>query len=255
MKVLVYMIRSDLKRRSKDGFILGYNILFPIIMILLLGYLTSGHYGKVFTGFQYYSVVMLPFCIAMAMITAAYAGKDDAYKKTAIRFLYSPISKVHIVLSKEISCIFLIGMCNLNVLLFSKLAFKLPVDIEIIPITLLLTAETFAICSIGMFIGLGMKNFILIKNILNLPICLAAILAGSFYPIGTLNPNLELILRLSPLTWVNRSIFLTIYDGNSRVLWITTAVLTVVGIGFTILAVRLFMKEEYIHGDLPGYEK
>ncbi len=255
MKVLGSMIWTDMKRRSKDGFILGYNIIFPIIMVLLLGYLTSGNYGEIVTSYQYYSVVILPFCVAMAMVTAAYAGKEDAYKRTAVRFLYAPVSNGYIVLSKLVSCFLLIGISNLIVLSFSILVFHLPVSFEIIPIFFLLMVETFAVCAIGMMIGFGMKNFILVKNIMNIPVCIAAILAGAFFPIGTLDPKLDLLLKLSPLTWVNRSIFLAIYDDSCTVLWITTSVFLIIGIGVTALAVRLFKKEEFIHGDLPGYEK
>jgi ABC-2 type transport system permease protein len=196
MSTLMSLFLTDMKRRSKDGFIIGYNIIFPIVMILLLGYLTSVNYGHEFTGYQYYSVVIPPFCIAMAMITAAYAGKDDAYKKTAERFLFAPITKTQIVLSKLLSCTVVISLCNLAVIIFAALVLKLPVTALIIPLFILLASETFVMCAIGLLIGLGMKYFILIKNILNIPICLAAILAGAFYPIGTLNPKLEFLLRL-----------------------------------------------------------
>jgi ABC-2 type transport system permease protein len=198
---------------------------------------------------------MLPFCIATAIITAAYAGKDDAYKKTAVRYLFSPVSSTQIVLSKLLSCMIIMSICNMVVLLFAKLVLRLPLSVEFLPVFLLLTAQTFCITAIGLFIGFGMKNFILIKNMLNIPICLAAILAGAFYPIGTLNSKLDLLIKLSPLTWVNRSIFLVIYDDSSSLLWKTSVVMLVVGVIFTGLAIKLFKKEEFIHGDLPGYEK
>ncbi len=245
----------DMKRRMKDSFLIGYNIIFPILMIVLLGYLSSESYGRSFTGYQYYSIVILPFCIAMAVITAAYTGKEDTYKKTALRFLFAPISYAQIVAAKLFSCTLVISCCNTLVLIFAFLVFKLPVIAYILPITALLTAETFAVCAIGLFIGLGMKNFVLMKNILNIPICGAAVLAGAFFPLGTFNSRLEFIIKLSPLTWVNRSMFLCIYDKDLRLLWQTASVFILVGIIFTLLAVRLFKKEEFIHGDLPGYDK
>ncbi len=255
MSSLLNLFYYDLKRRSKDGFFLGYNIIFPIIMILLLGYLTKGSYGKEFTGFHYYAIVILPFCVAMAIITAAYAGKDDSYKKTAVRFLFAPVSNAQIVLAKLLSCMVIISCCNALVLLFVQLVWKLPLAGEFFPILALLATEAFTICAIGLFVGFGMKNFLVIKNVLNLPIFVAGILAGAFYPVGTLNPRLESVIKLSPLAWVNRSIFLCIYDGNSLLLWRTAAVLTMVGVVFTVLAIKLFKKEEFIHGDLPGYDK
>jgi ABC-2 type transport system permease protein len=255
MSILGKLFVGDLKRRSKDSFLIGYNIIFPVIMLLLLGYLTSESYGRSFTGYQYYSVVMLPFCIALAIISAAYAGKDEAYRKTAIRFLFTPINKAQIVLSKLFSLSIVISICNLVVLLCSLLLFRLPIGDKLVPIFLLLAAETFAVCALGLFIGFGMKNFILIKNLMNLPIILAAILAGVFYPFGTLKEEVAFAVKMSPLSWINRSLFLYIYDSSSSLLWRITLICVFVGIGFTILAIMLFKKGEYIHGDLPGYEK
>lgn len=245
----------DVKRRSKDGFFIGYNIIFPIIMILLLGLLSQSSYNKGFTGFHYYTVVTIPFCTAMGLITAAYAGKDDAYKKTAVRLLFSPVSKKDIVLSRLLSCLVIMSLCNLFVLLFAKLVLGFPIYWNIIPVFLILSSLSLLVCAIGLFIGLGMKNFILIKNVMNIPLSLFGILSGAFFPIGTLNPLLNAILYISPLTWVNRSIFLYIYDGNPTLLWVTTPVLTAAGLLFSIFAVKSFKKEEYIHGELPGYEK
>lgn len=255
MGIMMKLFVGDLKRRSKDSFLIGYNIIFPVIMLIILGYLTSGSYGRAFTGYQYYSVVMLPFCIALAIISAAYAGKDEAYRKTAVRFLFSPINKAQVVLAKLLSLSIIISFCNLIVLLCSLFLFRLPIGNKLVPIFLLLAAETFAICAVGLFIGFGMKNFVIIKNLMNLPIMLAAILAGVFYPFGTLKEGVALAVNMSPLTWFNRSLFLYIYDNSVSLLWRVTLVCVLIGIGFTILAITLFKKEEYIHGDLPGYEK
>lgn len=255
MKTFIRLFAGDLVRRSRDSFLISYNILFPITMILLLGYLTSESYGRNFNGYQYYSIVMLPFCIAMAIISAAYAGKDEAYKKTAIRFLAAPVSTAWLVLAKLLSLTVIISGCNLIVLFSSMLLFRLPIGDKLIPILLLLGSETLVISAIGLFIGFGMKNFIMIKNFMNLPIMSAAIVAGVFYPFGTLKDRLAVVIKLSPLTWLNRSLFLAIYDDTNTLLWKSMAVCVILGIGFTILAVMSFKKEEYIHGNLPGYEK
>lgn len=255
MGILSTLFYCDMKRRMKDGFILGYNIIFPTLMIFLLGYLTSGSYGKEFTGYHYYSLVMPPFCCLMTIITAAYAGKDEAYKKTAERLLTAPISKTQIVLSKLFSCTILISFSNLIVISFAWIAFRLPLQQKLGQIMLLLTAETLCVCAIGLYIGLGMRNFILVKNTMNLPIFAAAILGGTFYPLGTFDHKLELLFRISPLTWINRSIRLSLYDGRDDLLIYTSLCLILTGLGFTLLAICSFRKEEFIHGDLPGYDK
>lgn len=255
MKEFYNLFCHDFRRRLKDSFLIGYNIIFPIIMIGLIGYLSSENYGNTFTGYHYYSIVMLPFCIAMVVITAAFAAKEEAYKKTAVRFLFAPISMTHIVLSKLLSITIVVCICNLLVLAFAWLVFGLPIVAQIFPLIIILASETFAVSAIGLFIGFGMRNFIIIKNLLNIPIIIAAILGGVFFPIGTFNHGWQLIIKLSPLTWINRGEFLCIYDNNNILLWKIAMITTAVGIIFTILAVILFKKEEFIHGNLPGYDK
>jgi ABC-2 type transport system permease protein len=255
MRVLLRLFVQDLKKRARDSFLIGYNIIFPIVMILLLGYLTSEKYEENFNGYQYYSVVILPFCIALSCISVAYAGKEEAYKKTAIRFLTAPVSRQQLVLSKLLSCTVIISLCNLLVLFLSLLVLHIPMINQLLPIFLLLFTETFAVSAIGLVIGLGMKNFIMVKNVMNIPIMAAGILAGAFYPFGTLNSGLGFIIKLSPLTWINRGIFLSVYDGRNDILWETAFFFAIAGLLFTCLAVITFKKEEFIHGDLPGYEK
>lgn len=255
MNTLISLLGQDLRRRSKDGFFIGYNIIFPMLLILILGYLSAGSYGNGFTGYQYYSIVTLPFCISLSIITAAYAAKEEAFRKIAVRFLFTPISRVQLILSRLLSCTILLSCCNLVVMLFAMLVLKLPIKNYFFHLLALLSALSFAICAVGLFIGYGIRNFILVKNILNIPVMIAGILAGSFYPFGSLNSGWETVIRLSPLTFVNRSMFYCIYDGRTRLLWTTVLLCLLLGIGFATMAVVLFKKEEYIHGMLPGYEK
>ena len=60
---------------------------------------------------------------------------------------------------------------------------------------------------------------------------------------------------MSPITWINRSIFLSLYDYDNSMISIICLTLTVAGIIFGILAVITFKKGEYISGSLPSYEE
>jgi ABC-2 type transport system permease protein len=117
------------------------------------------------------------------------------------------------------------------------------------------TALTLLSFAIGLWMGLGMKNFIVIKNFMNLPIFLFAIMAGCFYPIGTLNNVLDFVIKLSPLTWINRGSFLSIYDGDRFVLVVVIGCLTLAGILCGIGAMVTFRKEDFLYGDLLNSQK
>ena len=237
-----------------DGFAVGYNLIFPVILIGLLGVLCKRMpFGGV-TSYQYYTIVTIPFCMIMAVITAAYAGKDDAYAKTAQRVLVTPISIRAIVWAKIISCGIVIFLCS--ILVYIGAAFATGMNLKKLGmIGILFLALAFTVASVGTWIGLGMKNFLVLKNIMNIPIAVSAILGGTFFRIGTFHKVGNAILNLSPIRWINRSMFLFLYEEQRGLLWSVIIVLLLLGGVSAMLAVRSFKKGEYCNGELPGYEK
>ena len=249
------MLKLNIRRRATDGFAVGYNIIFPFLMILLLGILCKNQYKGEITSYQYYTLVSIPFCTAMAIVTAAYSGKDDAYAKTAQRVMVAPVSVETIVLCKIISCTLVLTFCSMFVLLIAGRLWRLNIYSSITELFVLYIALSFMISAVGTYIGLGMKNFFTIKNVMTAPIGIFAIAAGTFFPVGTLNDRMQYLINLSPLTWINRSVFLALYDNSTNLLWLVTVVLITAGAVFTKIAIMTFNKEAYINGDLPGYEK
>lgn len=255
MKQILTLFLFDGKRRAKSSFTIGYQVIFPIIMILLLGYLLSGQFNEGISSYTYYTLVMLPFCTMMAVITSAYAGIEESYTKTAYRLLVSPVDDTHIFFSKLLSCGVTFSCCNILVLLGAKFLFHISMGVKLWYIIALLVSETFCVCAIGLYIGLGMKNFVYVKNFLNLPIFIFAIVGGSFTPMGSSDKLLRIVFQLSPLTWINRSIFLSLYDSNESVLWITVLILWCVCVLFVYVGIRSFRREDFIDGDLLGFKK
>lgn len=249
------MLWVNSRRRMTDGFATGYNMVFPILMIWLLGFLCKNMFSGEITGYQYYAVVLPPYCILMAVITAAYAGKDDAYAKTAERVLAAPVSKWVIVITKVIAETLVFTACTYLVLAGSVIIWKLPIGDSLLYLCLLYFSVSLLTAAVGTYIGLGMKNFLAVKNLINLPLGIFAIAGGCFFRIGTLSPTGQLLLNLSPLTWINRSIFLTLYDANHTPVLGCSLCLGLIGAGFTVLAAMTFKKEEYCNGELPSYEK
>lgn len=90
---------------------------------------------------------------------------------------------------------------------------------------------------------------------MTIPICLFAILGGTFFPMGSLQSKMQLLINLSPLTWINKSLFLAMYDHNKVLICWITLILLLAGTGCIFTAMIIFQKEEYLYGDLPGYEK
>lgn len=151
MKNFSPLFRFGLKRRSKDFFIIFYSVVFPIVIIALLGYLTSKSYGQDFTSYEYYSIVMIPFCLLMGITSVAYSAVDEKRMKTSYRYMIAPISKSSLIISKFLSCVIVLTVCSMIVLLISRLMFHLPVNGNAIYLIILLLCESIAISGLGLF--------------------------------------------------------------------------------------------------------
>lgn len=246
MKNFSPLFKLGLKRRSKDFFIIFYSVVFPIVLISLLGYLTSKSYGLEFTSYEYYSIVMIPFCLLMGITSVAYAAADEKRMKTSYRYMISPISKSSLVISKFLSCVIVLMVCSIIVLLISRLIFHLPVNENVVYLIILLLCESIAISGLGLFFGLASNNFATIQNFLNLPIMIFGFLGGAFFPVSSLNPILSFIVNLSPLTWINKGIMYCLYVSDATILLYTSAILFIVGVLFTILTIKYFKKEAFV---------
>lgn len=246
MNQFTALFALGLKRRSKDFFIIFYSIVYPLVMILLLGYLTSVSYGGEFSSFEYYTIVIIPLIILMAIITVMYAAKDESNAKTAIRFLSTPIHKVSIIVSKLLSCTIVIFLCSMFVLILSAILFKINLGGNFFMLALLLFTETLATTAIGLFLGYLCKNHGVARNYCNIILMIFGFLGGTFVPVGSSNKVFEFMIKLSPLTWINRGIISMLYDQVYRTIIVSTVVLLITTLVFVVLAVKVFKKEAFL---------
>lgn len=246
MKNFSPLFMMGLKRRSKDFFIIFYSIVFPIVIIALLGYLTSKSYGLNFSSYEYYAIVMIPFCLLMGITSVAFAAVDEKRMRLSYRYMVAPISKSSLIFSKFLSCVTALMVCNILVLLISKFFFHLPILGFGMYLIVLLLCESIAITGLGLFFGLASKRFATIQNFLNLPIMIFGFLGGAFFPVSSLNPVLSFIINLSPLTWINRGIMYYLYVSDTTILLYTSFLLFTIGILFTLLTIKYFKKEAFV---------
>lgn len=251
---MISFFTHNLKRRFLDGFAIGYNIIFPLCMIGLLGLLTRKSFNEEITSFQYYGIVLIPFCIVLGLVTAAYAGKDDAYSNTACRIIIAPISKGVIVISKILSCSIVFFLCSMFVYLIFALLSHIQLT-TILPMAFFYFCLCLSVGSIGSLVGLGMKNFLIIKNVISIPFTILAFFGGTFYPFRSSSPLISTIIQWSPFTLLNRSCFLLLYDHNSMPIVYCSVGMLIISVVVTLITYVCFQKEEYIHGTMPSYEK
>lgn len=245
----------NIKRRLRDGFAIGYNLIFPLLVTGLIGALTRKVFNNGVSSYQYYTIVLIPFSIAFGLVTAIYAAKDDAYAKTAIRILITPIEAKTIVFCKVITCTFIFTI--LATVCFGVLALitKMPLSGQAYgSILLFCICFSFVMSAIGTWIGLSTESFLKVKNIVMIPVAIFASIGGTFYPFRSSEGLFNEIICHSPFYLINKAYFMQIYDHNGSLLVKISMISLLFGICFTVLSIKNFNREEYTHGDIPGYE-
>ncbi|RDY27687.1 ABC transporter permease [Romboutsia weinsteinii] len=242
------LFKLSMKKRIKDSFLIGYGVTFPLMLISILGYMATNYYSKEggITSYYYYSMVTIPFCTFLSSITLIYVAREESLNKCGERFIIAPISKVSIVLSKILPAAIAMSVYNLILLLICSLIFKVDYRGRLLEVYILLISLGFMASAFGTLIGLCSKDFMAIKNIVSTPILIMAMLGGSFFPIGSLGNVFEIISYISPLTWVNKGIFMMLNDNTMNIYMISLFIILGLGMIFTVAAVKCFKKEAFI---------
>ncbi|MEG0295784.1 MAG: ABC transporter permease [Clostridium sp.] len=242
------LFKLGMKKRIKDSFLIGYAIMFPILLIAILGYMASNFYSgeNGITSFYYYSLVTMPFCIFLTSVTLVYITREESLSKCGERFIIAPISKVAIVLSKILPSTIVTAIFNLVTILVCKFIFRVDFKERILEIILLFSALAFLSCAIGTFIGLCTKDFMTVKNFISTPIMIMALLGGAFFPIGSLGGIFEIISYVSPLTWINKGLFMMLNDNNMTIYFIALISTLILGLIFLVGAITKFKKEAFL---------
>jgi ABC-2 type transport system permease protein len=242
------LFNLGMKKRIKDSFFITYGIVFPTLLILIVGYMTSNFYSgeEGISSYYYYTMVTIPFCTFLQAVTLIYIAREESNNKCGERFIIAPIGKVSVVLSKIIPSTITITIYNLVLMVICKLVLGVDFRGRMLELLILYFSLGFMSCAIGTFIGLSAKDFMAVKNFVSTPVLIMALLGGSFFPIGSLGKIVETVSNVSPLNWVNRGIFMFLNDGESKTFLIAIVITFILGIFFTIYSVRKFNKEVFL---------
>lgn len=248
MNGFITLFNLGMKKRIKDSFLIGYGVMMPFFIIAILGYMGKNYYSgeNGITSYYYYTLAVIPLCTFMSSITLIYTAREESLHKCGERFIIAPIGKEAIVLSKIIPSTISVTIYNIILMLACRFIFKVDFKGRFIEITILVFVLAFMSHAVGTFIGLCTKDFMTIKNIVSTPILIMGVLGGSFFPIGSLGKVVEIISYISPLTWINRGIFIMLNDNSMKIYTIALILILVLGIIFTISSINNFKKEAFL---------
>jgi ABC-2 type transport system permease protein len=246
MRRFLCILRMDLGNLFKNPVLVGYNTVFAVIFILIMGYLCGGNYEKMSDAYQYYGISFLIFGMLEGAMTASNCFMERDIKRPNLRIIYSPAGPTAVWLSK-LTASFLFDYL-LHLLLLAVLCPVLHITIGRNPVyfIVLMAPVEFASAALGIFFCCVFHCEETTSTLLSTVISVFGFLGGTFFPTDGLGTTVAALSRLSPVRWLNDAFFSLACDNN------LTYVLPVFVAGIIISALLmggcrlLFKTEDYL---------
>lgn len=220
---------------------------FPLLLVLILGFLNSGSYGASVTSYDYYGISILIYAVLNTSMTAANSFMEERIKKGNMRIIYSPLPKSFIYLAKIAAAFVFSAFCHLVVIVL--LLFILKVNFgghHITSIMLILIVLEFFASALGVLFCCIFKSENLANQLLSIAITILALLGGLFFRLDGLGPVMEKISFISPLKWVATGIFMIIYDGDFSYYLPAMIILITLSLLIMLLCGKFYRTEDYV---------
>lgn len=244
----IVVLKRDIKNLICSPVLLIYNTLFPILIILILGYLTSGNYnGKTFSSYDYYGVSMMVFGVAFVAMTASNSFMEERVKSSNLRIMYSPINIASIYMSKIVATFIFSSICDLIIMLFLSLVFNVNYGGSFtVYVLVLLGSFDFFSCTVGVLFCCIFKSENLANKVLSPFINIFIIIGGVFFPVESLGKTMTQISNFSPVKWLNEAVFKIIYDKDLSYFMPAVIIIVLLTIVCLVLCKLTFKEEDYV---------
>lgn len=242
------IVKFDLMNILKNPALLIVNTILPVILILIMGFITRGGYGTDFmNSYDYYGVTMMILSAMFIAMTATNAFMEESVKRGNTRIVYAPVSKTEIYMSKLVST-FILGAVSFSIIiLIGQYIFGINFGRgNIFYIILLINMLSLFGCSLGVMFCCIFKSEEGANAVIQLPIMLFIFFGDSFFSISGLGKIFEEISCISPVKWVTECAFKVIYDGNFST-YLSTMIMLLLGSLLCVAVSQLLFKpEEYV---------
>jgi len=243
MRRFFSVFKMDLRNLFKNPVLVGYNTVFAVLLILIMGFLTSGNYAAPKEAYQYYAVTMLIYGILNGAMTASNCFLERDIKRPNLRIIYSPAGSFSIYFSKALASF--VFDYALHVLLIVTLCPLLHITLGSRPalFLLLMAPVEFAAVSLGTFFCCVFHCEETTSTLLSLTVSLLCILGGTFFSLDGMGSALAMVSKLSPVKWLNDAFFALCCDNSLTLFWPVFIGASVISAGL-IWGCRLFFRTE-----------
>jgi ABC-2 type transport system permease protein len=219
MRQFLNIILLDLKNMLKNPVLISYNTIFSFLIVLILGYLTSGSYAQSRTGYQYYMISLMVYGILNGAMTASNCFMERDIKKPNLRIIFSPVGNFSIYFSKILASFIFDYVLHAIVLFTLCASLGLTLGRNPIYFVLLMAPAEFASAALGVFFCCVFHCEETTSSLLSTAISLLCITGGTFFSLESLGKVVAGISLLSPVKWLNEAFFSISYDNSLRLFW------------------------------------
>ena len=225
-----------------------YAICFPIILILILGFLASGRYGDVLSSYDYYGVSLIVYGVFNAATFSANIIMEDRIKSPNMRVIYSPVHPFSIHFSKVLASFVFSTVCYtfVGVALYFIAGINFGGAAATWAIFAIMLLSIFLFSSLGILVCCLLRDENITNQILTLLFAVFAVLGGIFFPVSGLGKAISLISWASPAKWILTAYLRIIYDKNYSMFLPVCGMLIVLSAISVFLSSKLFKGEDYI---------
>lgn len=247
MSAFKKILGMDLINLFTNPMWLFYSIGFPLALVLVMGFLTSGSYGSSVTSYDYYGVALMVYCIFNAATFSANSFMEERIKRANMRIVYAPVRPFFIHFSKVLAtAIFCMVTYTLVGVLLHFLAGVNYGGANVWMVYLLMLAAVFFFSVFGVTMCCIFRSESITNQILSLFLTLFSILGGLFFPLDGLGKMVSDLSWISPAKWIFSACMQIIYDRDYKMFLPALGILILLSALGVAVSTRLFRGEDYL---------
>lgn len=242
----IKIIKFDFINILRSPSLVIFNTVFPILLILVMGFVTKGGYAGEASSYDYYGVTMMIFTALFISMTATNTFMEEKVKSGNTRIVYAPVSKAEIYLSKLLSTYIMGTIAYSAILLGGQYLFHLNFGGKnLLYIMLLINIFSLFGCSLGTMFCCIFKSEQKANAVMQIVLFVFIFFGGLFFPVASLGKVVESISFLSPVKWITECAFQLIYDNDFSLFLPTVAVVLFASFLCIMICQLIFKPEEY----------
>lgn len=246
MRSFLTILGMDLANLFKNPVLVGYNTVFAVLLILILGFLCGGNYAHSADAYQYYTVSLIVYGMLSGAMTASNCFMERDIKRPNLRIIFSPVGSFPIYFSKVVASFAFDYVLHVAMLLILCPILGVTLGVWPLYFILLMAPIEFAAASLGIFFCCLFHSEEATSMLLSTTISLLCVLGGTFFSLDGMGSALALISRVSPVKWLNDALFTIACDNDPTLFVPVFAIATCISVLLVLGCQLLFKTEDYL---------